>query len=82
MNSVEFDPNNVLAAEKKIPSGVPVTMVNLVTFHSQAHYDDASQPPCSGAEAYMKRYAPAFNEVAEAEGVIGIKVVFVGVSRR
>ena len=78
MKSVELKLDSVLAAEAKIPSGVPVTMVNLVEFLRCAEYDDPDQKPCSGQEAYMQRYAPAFNQVAAELGVEGIELVFVG----
>ncbi len=78
MKTVELELDNVLAAEAKIPSGVPVTMVNLVEFFPNAKYDDPNQKSCSGREAYMQRYAPAFNQVAAELGVEGIEVVYVG----
>ncbi len=78
MSKVELDMNNVLAAEAKIPSGIPVTMINLVAFFPEARYEDANQKPCSGMEAYIQRYAPAFNQVAAELGVAGIEVIYVG----
>ena len=78
MSKVELELNNVLAAEAKIPSGVPVTMINLVAFFPEAQYEDANEKPCSGMEAYIQRYAPAFNQVAAQLGVEGIEVVYVG----
>ena len=78
MSRVELDKNNVLAAEAKIPSGVPVTMINLVAFLSEAQYEGGNEAPCSGMEAYLQRYAPAFNEVAAELGVVGIEVIYVG----
>ena len=78
MKTVELKLDNVLAAEAKIPSGDPVTMINLVEFFPSAQYDNLSQQPCSGREAYMQRYAPAFNQVAAELGVEGIEVVYVG----
>ena len=78
MSRVELDINNVRAAEAKIPSGVPVTMINLVAFYPQAQYADANEKPCSGMEAYIQRYAPAFNQVAAELGVQGIEVIYVG----
>ena len=78
MTSVELDLNNVLAAEAKIPSGVPVVMINLVAFFSEAQYEHANEMPCSGMEAYIQRYAPAFNQVAAELGVEGIEVIYVG----
>ena len=78
MNRVEIDRDNVLAAEAKIPHGIPVTMINLVAFYPEAQYEDAQERPCSGREAYLERYAPAFNQVAAELGVEGIEVVYVG----
>lgn len=78
MDKVELDISNVLAAEAKVPSGVPVTMINLVEFFPDAKYDDPNQKQCSGMEAYIQRYAPAFNRVAAELGVKGIEVVYVG----
>ena len=78
MSRVELDKNNVLAAEAKIPSGVPVTMINLVAFLPEAQYEGRNEAPCSGMEAYLQRYAPAFNEVAAELGVGGIEVLYVG----
>ncbi len=43
----------------------PVQMVNLLRFRAQAEYgDDSPLPRCTGQEAYMQRYVPAFAEVA------------------
>ena len=78
MSRVELDLDNVRAAEAKIPSGVPVTMINLVAFFPEAQYDNANEKPCSGMEAYLERYAPAFNQVATELGVEGIEVIYVG----
>ncbi len=78
MKTVELKLDSVHAAEAKIPSGVPVTMINLVEFFPNAEYDDPSQKPCSGREAYMQRYAPAFNQVAAELSVEGIEVLYVG----
>ena len=78
MKTVELKLDNVLAAEAKIPRGVPVTMVNLVEFFPSAQYDDPNQKSCSGREAYMQRYAPAFSQVAAELGVEGIEIVYVG----
>ncbi len=53
-------------------------MLNLVAFFPEAQYEDASEKPCSGAEAYIQRYAPAFNQVAAELGAEGIDVLYVG----
>ena len=45
----------------------------------QADYGDrTNETPCSGREAYIQRYAPAFNQVAAAEGISGIQVIYPG----
>ena len=82
MQTVELDPQNVLAAEAKIPSGAPVTMINLVQFFEQAQYENIGQKPCSGKEAYLERYAAAFNEVAAELKVKDIEVIYVGAVAR
>jgi len=78
MSKVSLDHQKILAAEAKIPSGVAVTMMNLVAFNAEAEYEDPKENPCSGVEAYLQRYAPAFNEVAAELGVTGIEVIYVG----
>ena len=78
MAFVDVDRNEVLAAEAKVPAGQPVVMLNLLAFHADAQYGDSAEEPCSGMEAYMQRYAPAFNQVAEEVGVKGIELVYVG----
>ena len=76
---VELTPAAVVAAAALIPEKSPVFMVNLVRYHPQATYEDQSKfAPCSGQEAYLQRYAPAFNQIAEALGITGIQPVFVG----
>ena len=59
-----------------------MTMLNLVAYNAEAQYDDAQQEPCSGADAYLKRYAPAFNAVAAELGVKGVELVYVGAVAR
>ena len=78
MSTAELSRDKVLAAEAKIPTGVPVTMINLVAFFPEARYEDPNQKPCSGVEAYLQRYAPAFQQVAAELGVEGIEVIYVG----
>ena len=82
MNKVTLDPKNVLAAEAKIPGGTPVTMLKLLAFHPQAQYDEPQYELCSGREAYLERYAPAFNEVAKELGVKRYRGDLRGSSRR
>jgi len=78
MQTVELHPRNILAAEAKIPIGAPVTMINLVQFFEHAQYEIGGQKPCSGREAYLERYAVAFNEVAAELKVQNIEVIYAG----
>ncbi|AME27127.1 hypothetical protein [Burkholderia sp. PAMC 26561] len=78
MNGIELDPKRVLVAESQVPSGKPVTMINLVQFNDHAQYGDTFEKPCSGMEAYLQRYAPIFNEVAALEQIEGIEIVYLG----
>lgn len=65
MASVEMTRQALTDAARALEGGGPVQMVNLLRFRDQAKYDEgSSQPPCTGQEAYMQRYVPAFAEVA------------------
>lgn len=79
VKTTEINANNVKTVEQKIGPKTPVTMLNLVRYNATALYQDGtSEVECSGREAYLRRYAPAFNQVTAAEGVTGIKVLFLG----
>ena len=70
-------------ALRDAPETGPITMVNLLKFRSQARYEDGSEPPCSGREAYA-RYKHAFTvavgEVSQAQVVYQgpVQQVFIG----
>jgi hypothetical protein len=76
MNAVEINPEDLLAAERKIPSDTPIVMLNLVTYRESVEYPGMER--CTGREAYLARYAPAFNKAAAAAAVNGIEVVYLG----
>ena len=78
MSKVILDPKDLKACESKVPADVPVTMVNLVAYNAEAQYDEPDAPSITGADAYLKHYAPAFNEVAAELGIEGIDLVYVG----
>jgi len=43
-------------------------MLNLLRYRAKADYGGQTQlPPCSGREAYVQRYVPAFARVAQGE---------------
>jgi uncharacterized protein (DUF1330 family) len=58
------------------PPDVPAFMFNLLRFHETAHYGDSSYTACSGQEAYLTRYIPAFNNVVGPLG--GSEMVYGG----
>jgi uncharacterized protein (DUF1330 family) len=62
-------------ALRDVADGQPVTMVNLLKFRAQARYDDGSEAPCSGRDAYA-RYKHAFTQTVGA--VSQAQVVFQG----
>jgi hypothetical protein len=76
MNAIEIKPDDVLSAERQIPPDMPIVMLNMVTYHESVQYSDTER--CTGREAYLTRYAPAFNKAAAAAGVTGIEVVYLG----
>jgi hypothetical protein len=64
------------AAERSLPPGQPVYMLNLLRYRDEALYDGSpGEPPCTGREAFHERYVPAFRRLAA-----GLKVqrVFFG----
>jgi len=79
MQPILLNEGDLLSAQQKLPPNTPVVMLNLVAFNPTAKYEDAGSQPCSGREAYLQRYAPAFREVAAAEKIEGIKALYVGV---
>ncbi len=52
-----------------VPEDQPVHMLNLLRFHERARYEPgADVAPCSGVDAYLGHYVPAFNAVIEPLG--------------
>lgn len=78
MPTTEIHPADLDAAVAAYPAGSPLFMVNLLRFHEQAQYPTASSSqPCSGQEAYLRRYLPAFNDAVQPYG--GSELVFAGI---
>jgi uncharacterized protein (DUF1330 family) len=78
MSSTEIDPTDLDAAVAAFPTDSPLFMVNLLRFHDEAHYASTSDArPCSGQEAYLTRYLPAFNNAVQLYG--GSELVFAGI---
>jgi hypothetical protein len=76
MEPIKIESNDLLVAEGQIPPDVPVVMLNLVTYHESVRYSDTDS--CTGREAYLTRYAPAFRKATVAAEVSGIEVLYLG----
>ena len=65
MNLIEITLQALDAAERAIPPGQPVYMLNLLRYRAVARYEDGfDAAPCSGREAFNERYRPAFRRLA------------------
>lgn len=67
MNPIEITLQALDAAERAIPPGQPVYMLNLLRYRAYARYEDGfgfGAAPCSGREAFHERYRPAFRRLA------------------
>ena len=79
MQTADMTKESLDALAAKLPVKGPVFMVNLLRYRAQANYRELSDSPtCSGREAYFTRYLPAFQQVAAAERVEGVKPLWVG----
>lgn len=79
MHTTKMTSEAVLAAASVISDASPIVMLNLLRYRERADYGDRTDAaPCSGRDAYYGRYLPAFNQVAAAEGVAGISIVYAG----
>lgn len=60
----------MLLANSTLPNDEPFFMLKLLKFKEKADYGDQTNfEPCSGKQAYLKRYVPAFNKVTEGDGI-------------
>ena len=75
MRTIEITSEAIAELVRMRPAHEPVTMLNLLRFHEVAQYEDEQLPPCSGRDAYYKRYAPASTEMVKA---LGGKVIWAG----
>lgn len=77
MSVTELRTDALQTAATAIPAGTPIVMLNLLRYHPQATYDEATaaRAPCSGREAYHQRYLPAFGQLTQGAG---IQLVWVG----
>ncbi len=65
----ELEAKSIAKAGAAMPQGKPVVMLNLLKFKVQAEYESGEGlPSCSGQEAYLNRYVPAFARIAAAMG--------------
>ena len=73
MPVTEIDPAALDAAVAALPAGQPLFMINLLRFRDQADYGgDADLAPCTGREAYLTRYLPAFTETVKPHGTTAL----------
>ncbi|TCU68379.1 hypothetical protein EDE08_109220 [Bradyrhizobium sp. R2.2-H] len=73
MNSIEITLQALDAAERAIPSGQPIYMLNLLRYRAQARYEDGfDAAPCSGREAFNERYRPAFRRLAAGKPLVRV----------
>ncbi|GLR96720.1 hypothetical protein GCM10007858_43570 [Bradyrhizobium liaoningense] len=71
MNPIEITMQALDAAERAIPVGQPVYMLNLLRYRTQARYEDGFEAaPCSGREAFDERYRPAFRRLAAGKPLV------------
>lgn len=75
MRTVAITPAAIAELAQALPPGEPVTMLNLLRFRETAEYEGEDLPPCSGREAYYKRYAPVATGMVMARGG---KVIWAG----
>jgi hypothetical protein len=71
MNLIEITLEALDAAERVLPPGQPVYMLNLLRYRPQARYEDGfDAAPCSGREALHERYRPAFRRLAAGKPLV------------
>jgi hypothetical protein len=71
MNPIEITLQALNAAERAIPPGQPVYMLNLLRYRAYARYEDGfDAAPCSGREAFHERYRPAFRRLAAGKPLV------------
>ena len=71
MNPVEITLDALDVAERLIPPGQPVYMLNLLRYRANARYEDGfDAAPCSGREAFHERYRPAFRRLAAGKPLV------------
>jgi uncharacterized protein (DUF1330 family) len=69
MPTLDISPADFEAAVSGLPANGPVVMANLLRFRAQAEYrPDSEYGSCSGAEAYLTRYIPAFDAAVQPLG--------------
>jgi hypothetical protein len=79
MKTTIIDQQTVVLTEWVLPENTPFTMLNLLSFKSDADYGNNQDiTPCSGQEAYMNRYVPAFRQAAVVENITDIQIIFIG----
>lgn len=79
MRAIEMNKENLSATAAAMPADKPIFMINLVHYREQADYGErADAEPCSGREAYLERYIPAFSKVVADLGIMEINLFYTG----
>ena len=77
MDGIEIKKADLDDAAAYVPENAPCLMLNLLRFKEEATYSSGEYfEPCSGREAYFKRYIPVFLELASPKPEI--KPLFFG----
>lgn len=65
MGKIEITRENMDAAYASVPENTPCLLLNLLKYKEQATYGLGEDfEPCSGRDAYFKRYIPVFLKLA------------------
>lgn len=71
MNPIEITLDALDAAERAIPPGQPIYMLNLLRYRAEARYEEGfDAAPCSGRDAFNERYRPAFRRLAAGKPLV------------
>ena len=77
--TIEIDMAELERLEACMAVDTPLYVLNLLRFRARAEYPVGVVPVGeSGREAYFNGYVPAFGAVAHAQGVTGVKPIWIG----
>ena len=77
--TINIDMIELERLEASMAADTPLYVLNLLRFRTRAEYPSGVVPVGeSGREAYFNGYVPAFGAVAQAQGVKGVKPIWIG----